>query len=46
MPKLSTALASLNGLTQYILAGIVGAALTVLLIVIWAHITGKKDNYY
>jgi uncharacterized membrane protein YedE/YeeE len=46
VPKLSTVLASLDGLTQYILAGIAGAIITVLIILIWAHLTGKKDSYY
>lgn len=32
-------------LTSFLIAGCVGAALTVLLVAAWAYMTGKKDPY-
>jgi uncharacterized membrane protein YeaQ/YmgE (transglycosylase-associated protein family) len=37
---------SLSGMTDFIVAGIVGAILAVVLIAVWALVSGKKDQYY
>ncbi|MCL2691298.1 MAG: hypothetical protein FWE56_03460 [Candidatus Bathyarchaeota archaeon] len=36
---------SLAGITPYILAGIAGAILTIVIVIIWAHLTSKKNKY-
>jgi len=46
IPRIDSISSSLGGLTQYILAGIAGAIITVLIIFIWAHLTGRKDKGY
>jgi len=46
IPWLSFAvLPALGGLTTYIISGVAGACLTVVLVSIWAYMTGKKDTY-
>jgi uncharacterized protein YacL len=34
------------GAAPWILAGIAGAVITLLIIIIWAQLIGKKDNHY
>ncbi|MDR2720562.1 MAG: hypothetical protein LBC03_07160 [Nitrososphaerota archaeon] len=45
-PKLDTILQTLGGITQYIIAGLAGAIITIIIVIIWAHITGNKNNTY
>ena len=35
-----------SSVAPWILAGITGAVITVLIIIIWAQLTGKKDSRY
>jgi uncharacterized membrane protein (DUF106 family) len=44
-PWLESHSSSFAGLVPYILAGIAGAILTILIIVIWARLTDKKQSY-
>ena len=46
VPWLKEVLPSLSSLTEYIVAGVAGAILAVILIFVWAAVTGKKDRYY
>jgi len=46
VPWLKEVLPTLSNLTDYLIAGIIGAILAVILIAIWVRISGKKDNYY
>ena len=46
VPKLDTILQTLGGFTQYIIAGLAGAIITVIIVIIWAHLTGNKNNTY
>lgn len=45
MPWLVTVLPLLGGATNYIISGFAGACLTVLLVSVWAYMTGKKEPY-
>ncbi|MDR2708125.1 MAG: hypothetical protein LBB87_05220 [Nitrososphaerota archaeon] len=46
VPWLREVLPSLSNFTDYLIAGIVGAILAVILIAVWVRISGKQDNYY
>jgi chromate transport protein ChrA len=46
IPWLKEVLPSLSSLTEYIIAGVAGAILAVVLIAVWAYVTGSKDRYY
>jgi|GEM_PF-199226 len=46
IPWLVESLPALGNLTQYIGAGIAGAIIAIVLIVIWAYLTGNKNNKY
>jgi hypothetical protein len=43
IPWLITVMPSISGVAPFLVSGIVGAILTVLLVAIWAMLTGKKD---
>jgi len=43
-PRLNDALTSLSGFTQYLIAGIAGAIITLIVIIIWAYLTGNKNK--
>ncbi|MCW3999061.1 MAG: hypothetical protein NWE93_02345 [Candidatus Bathyarchaeota archaeon] len=45
IPWLVTVLPLLGGATNYLISGFAGAALTVVLVGVWAYMTGKKDPY-
>ena len=44
--RIETIQESLGGFTPYILAGLAGAIITIIIIVIWAYLTGNKNNKY
>jgi len=44
VPWLVEALPSFSNITQYIGAGIAGAIIAIVLIVIWVYLTGNKNN--
>jgi len=46
IPWLKEASSSLSGIADYLIAGIVGAILAVVLIAVWVRITRKTDRYY
>jgi uncharacterized membrane protein YedE/YeeE len=46
VPWLKEVLPSLSSITDYLIAGIVGAILAIILITIWVRIAGNKDRYY
>jgi H+/Cl- antiporter ClcA len=46
IPWLKDALPSLSKVTPYLIAGIIGAALAVIFIIIWSRTTGNRDNNY
>jgi glycerol uptake facilitator-like aquaporin len=46
IPWLKEVLPSFSDFTVYIVAGIAGAIIAVVLIFIWAAVSGKKDRYY
>jgi hypothetical protein len=46
IPWLVTVLPLLGGATNYLISGFAGAALTVVLVSVWAYMTGKKDQPY
>ncbi|MCL2642997.1 MAG: hypothetical protein FWD52_05765 [Candidatus Bathyarchaeota archaeon] len=45
IPRLSAAISSNGFITEYVIAGIAGAILTIIIIIMWAYLTGKKDRY-
>ncbi len=45
LPWLVTVLPLLGGATNYLISGFAGACLTVVLVSIWAYMTGKKEPY-
>ncbi len=45
IPWLITVLPLLGGATTYLISGFAGACLTVVLVGVWAYMTGKKDPY-
>jgi hypothetical protein len=45
IPWLLAVLPLLGGATSFIISGFAGACLTVVLVSVWAYITGKKDPY-
>ena len=45
IPWLVAVLPLLGGATTYIISGFAGACLTVVLVGVWAYMTGKKDPY-
>jgi hypothetical protein len=45
IPALILALPSLGFISSYIISGFAGAILTVVLVGVWAYLTGKKDPY-
>ena len=45
IPWLLAVLPLLGGLTSFIISGFTGACLTLVLVSVWAYITGKKDPY-
>ncbi|MCL2287754.1 MAG: hypothetical protein FWC33_01025 [Candidatus Bathyarchaeota archaeon] len=44
IPWLVESLPALSNITQYIGAGIAGAIIAIILIIIWAYLTGNKNN--
>jgi membrane protein implicated in regulation of membrane protease activity len=44
IPWLIEAMPSLGSLPRYIGAGIAGAIIAIILIVVWAYLTGNKNN--
>ncbi|MDR0798058.1 MAG: hypothetical protein LBE70_05050 [Nitrososphaerota archaeon] len=46
VPWLKEVLPSLSSLTDYLLAGVLGAILAIVLIFVWVRITGKRDSHY
>jgi hypothetical protein len=45
IPAVVLALPSLSFLSSYLISGLAGACLTVVLVSIWAYMTGRKDPY-
>lgn len=45
IPWLVSVLPLLGGATTYIISGFAGACLTVVLVGVWAYMTGKKEPY-
>ncbi|MGD0072388.1 MAG: hypothetical protein ABSB71_12615 [Candidatus Bathyarchaeia archaeon] len=45
IPWLVAVLPLLGGATTYIISGFAGACLTVVLVGVWAYMTGKKEPY-
>jgi hypothetical protein len=45
IPAIVAALPSLGFLSSYIISGLAGACLTVVLVSIWAYMTSKKEPY-
>ncbi len=45
LPWLVTVLPLLGGATNYLISGFAGACLTVVLVSIWAYMTGRKEPY-
>jgi hypothetical protein len=45
IPWLLAVLPLLGGITSFVIAGFAGATLTVVLVGVWAYLTGKKDPY-
>ena len=45
IPAIVLALPSLSFISSYLISGLAGACLTVVLVTVWAHMTGKKDPY-
>ncbi len=45
IPWLGTVLPALGEVTNYLIAGLAGACLTVLLVGVWAYLTSKKEPY-
>ena len=45
IPWMISVLPLLGGLTSFMVSGFAGAVLTVVLVGVWAYMTGKKDPY-
>jgi hypothetical protein len=45
IPWLLAVLPLLGGATSFIISGFAGACLTVVLVSVWAYMTGKKESY-
>lgn len=45
IPWLVSVLPLLGGLTSFMISGFAGAILTVVLVGVWAYLTGKKNPY-
>jgi hypothetical protein len=45
IPAIVAALPSLGFLSSYLISGFAGACLTVVLVSVWAYMTGKKEPY-
>lgn len=45
VPWLVSVLPLLGGLTSFMVSGVAGAVLTVVIISVWAYMTGNKDSY-
>jgi hypothetical protein len=45
IPALILALPSRGFISSYVISGFAGAILTVVLVGVWAYLTGKKDPY-
>jgi hypothetical protein len=45
IPWLVTVIPLLGGVSNYLISGLAGACLTVVLVSVWAYMTGKKDPY-
>lgn len=45
IPWLAFVLPSLAGLTSYIVAGLAGAIITVVIVGVWAYMTSKREPY-
>jgi len=45
IPWMITVLPLLGGLTSFMVSGFAGAVLTVVLVGVWAYMTGKKEPY-
>jgi hypothetical protein len=45
IPWMVSVLPLLGGATTYIISGFAGACLTVVLVGVWAYMTGKKEPY-
>ena len=45
IPWLITVLPALGAATSYVISGLAGACLTVVLVSVWAYMTSKKDRY-
>jgi len=45
IPWLLAILPLLGGITSFLISGFAGACLTVVLVSVWAYMTGKKDPY-
>jgi len=45
IPWLLAVLPLLGGITSFLISGFAGACLTVVLVSVWAYMTGKKDPY-
>jgi hypothetical protein len=45
IPWLMAVLPLLGGATSFIISGFAGACLTVVLVSVWAYMTGKKEPY-
>jgi len=46
IPWLKEVLPSLSDISEYLIAGVAGAILAVVLIAVWAYVTGSKDRQY
>ncbi len=46
IPWLVDALPSLSDISPYLVAGFAGGLITVVIVFIWAALSGKKDNQY
>ncbi len=45
IPWMLSVLPLLGGLTSFLISGFAGAILTVMLVGVWAYMTGKKEPY-
>jgi hypothetical protein len=45
IPWMLSVLPLLGGLTSFVISGFAGAILTVMLVGVWAYMTGKKEPY-
>jgi hypothetical protein len=45
IPALQAVAPALGGITPYLVAGLAGAIITVLIVAAWAYFTGRKETY-